>query len=258
MMSVDVEALAATLLRAMLDHLPLAIDDIPELPREQAYQVQRAFVRSVCATRSCAVTGFKLSMTSPETQALAAASGPEYGTFTSDMILTDSAQISISDCFEPRLELELQFIVIDDLSPGATRSEIEEKCLVAPGIEVPDSRFRSWFGNLPMSHIVSDLGLAGHVVVGPPVPLQSAVLPEVAGELLLDGRVVAEGVAASVMGDPVVALEWLTQRLQLEGRVLEKGKTVSSGTLCMPVPMQVGDYHAVFRGVGEARLSVVP
>ncbi|MGH2825655.1 MAG: 2-keto-4-pentenoate hydratase [Actinomycetota bacterium] len=252
----DPEALAARLLRAFTDHSSLAIDEFPELSEDAAYEVQRWFVRSLCAGGTRCVAGFKLSMTSPETQALAAASGPAYGTLLSDMILRDPAEISMSNCFAPRLELELQLIVAEDLSPGARRSEIEAKCSVAPGLEVPDSRFRRWFGNLSVGLIVSDLGLSGHVVVGEALPLQEVGdLSAGIGELYNDDTLVAEGVASTVMGDPVVALEWLTHRLEREGRILKEGTIVSSGTLCMPVPLQAGSYHAVYHGIGEVRLS---
>lgn len=191
-------------------------------------------VRALCANGSRSVAGFKISMTSPETQALAEASGPAYGTFTSDMILEGPAELAMGQCLEPLLELELQFIIEEDLSAGAARAEIEAKCSIAPGIEVPDSRFRGWFGRLSVGHIVSDDAVAGHVVLGTAVPLRDVPrLPDVVGELFLDDVGIADGVASAVMGDPVIALEWLTCRLAREGRVLTAGMVVSSGTLCL-------------------------
>ncbi len=259
MTSPNYDELAARLLGAMTDRSPLAIANFPILTENDAYEVQRLFVGSLCAGGSSQAAGFKLSMTSPETQALAAASGPAYGTLTSDMILSDASEISMSECFEPRLELELQVIVRETLSSGANRDEIEAKSSVAPGIEVPDSRFLRWFGQLPVGHIVSDLGLAGHVVVGASLPLRTVGdLAEVTGELHHDGNVIARGNASMVMGDPLVALEWLTDRLEREGRVVEERTIVSSGTLCMPVPMENGNYRAVYPGIGEVQFTVVP
>lgn len=259
MTSPDHVKLAECLFTAMNEGSPIEIADFPALTEDDGYEVQRLFVRSLCTGGSRRVAGFKLSMTSPETQALAAASGPAYGTLTSDIILDDGSEISMSDCFEPRVELELQFLVEEDLSAGAKRAEIERKCSVAPGIEVPDSRFRHWFGELSVGHIVSDLGLAGHVVVGASIPLGvGGNLPEVVGELRHRNDVVTGGLASMVMGDPLTALEWLTNRLDREGRSLEKGTIVSSGTLCMPVPMETGTYRAIYAGIGEVRFSVLP
>lgn len=176
---------------------------------------------------------------------------------TSDMVLEGPATLSLNGCLEPLLELEIQFIVDEDLSVGAGRAEIEASCSVAPGIEVPDSRFKGWFGKLPVSHIVSDNAVAGHVVVGEPTLLpEIPVLRNVQGELHLDGELIARGGASSVMGDPVVAVEWLTERLGSEGRALRKGMVVSSGTLCMPVPVRPGRYQASYSELGQVELTI--
>jgi 2-keto-4-pentenoate hydratase len=253
----DLEALATQLIEATKRRSPLAIENYPQISEDVAYEVQRRVVRALCENASQRVAGFKISMTSRETQALARASGPAYGTLTSNMILREPAELALDQCFEGLLELELQFIVEDDLSGGATRSEIEEKCSIAPGIEVPDSRFRGWYGRLSVGHIVSDDAVAGHVVLGAAQPLRDIPrLPEVTGELFLDDVPIAGGVASAVMGDPVTALEWLTGRLAREGRVLLAGMVVSSGTLCMPVRMQPGRYRAHYERVGDVRLTV--
>jgi 2-keto-4-pentenoate hydratase len=253
------EELATRLVRAMSERAPLAIEDFPVLAEDDAYEVQRAFVHHLCGDGERCRVGFKLSMTSPETQALAAATGPAYGTFTSGTIVRNRTPISLGDFFEPRLELELQVLVEEDLSAGADVDEIVSRCSLAPGIEVPDSRFRGWYGNLPVGHIVSDLGLAGRVVVGEGTPLSEVTdRPGIRGELHHDDRVVASGDASNVMGDPVNAVRWLAERLAREGRALKQGDVISSGTLCMPVPAAAGRYRATYQGIGEVAFSLMP
>jgi 2-keto-4-pentenoate hydratase len=250
-------ALASRLEAAIARRSPLRIDDFPELSQEEAYEVQKSLIRSLCMGGSRRIAGFKISMTSPETQALAGASAPAYGILTSDMILEEPATLSLSGCLEPLLELEIQFIVDEDLTVGAARAEIEAKCSVAPGIEVPDSRFDSWYGNLSVGHIISDDCVAGHVVVGAPMPLSDVrVLRGVRAKLHLEGEVIARGTASSVMGDPIVAMEWLTDALGAQGRALQRSTLVSSGTLCMPVGVRPGRYRAAFTELGEVRLSI--
>lgn len=249
--------LAWRLASAAARRAPLASDDFPSLSEEEAYEVQRVRVRSLCSDDGVRVAGYKISMTSPETQALAGASAPAYGTLTSDMILQPPATVAVSDCFEPLLELELQFVVDEELSVGAARAEIEARCSVAPGIEVPDSRFKGWFGNLSVGHIVADNAVAGRVVVGEPTRLlEVGDLRNVDGRLYRDGEEIAHGSASSVMGDPLVAVEWLTNELGTEGRALTKGMVVSSGTLCMPVPLRPGSYRAHYSELGEVGLCV--
>lgn len=68
--------LAWKLASAAARHAPLAIDDFPRLSEEEAYEVQRVRVQSLCGDDGLRVAGYKISMTSPETQALAGAGGP--------------------------------------------------------------------------------------------------------------------------------------------------------------------------------------
>lgn len=250
-------SLASRLASAAERRSPLRIADFPKLPEKEAYEVQRLLVESLCRRGSRRVAGFKISMTSPETQALAGASEPAFGTLISDMILESPATLSLNDCFDPLLELEIQFIVDQALSVGARRAEIEASCSVAPGLEVPDARFRAWYGNLSLGHLVADNAVAGRVVVGAPIPLSHLrTLRGVEGHLYVNDEAVARGTGLSVMGDPVIALEWLTEKLATKGRALEHGMVVSSGTLCMPVPARPGTYVARFSELGDVKLSV--
>jgi 2-keto-4-pentenoate hydratase len=255
----DLETLAAHLVAARERRAPLELEKFPELPEDAAYEVQRHVVRMLCADGMNRIAGFKISMTSPEMQALAGASEPAYGTFTSDMVLSGGVRLSLGGCLEPLLEVELQVIADDDLPNGASRDDIIAACSVAPGIELPDSRFARWFGNASVSRIVSDNAVAGHVVVGDATPLRAVGdVASIGAALYRDGERIASGDASAVLGDPLVAVEWLTRRLAGEGRALTCGMVVSSGTLTTPIRLEPGDYTAAYDRLGNVDLSVVP
>jgi 2-keto-4-pentenoate hydratase len=224
----------------------------------QAYRVQREFVSERSARLGEPVRAFKVSMTSPETQALAGGRRPAYGRLTAGQILRSPAQVSLGALLAPRLELELQFLVREDLSPEAGPEEIVARCDVAPGLEVPDSRFRDWFGNLSALEVIADNAVAGLVVVGRPRPAWSVDVGGIEGELRLDGRVVARGLARAVMGSPVAAIGWLARELARTGETLAAGTVVSSGTFALPVALEAGEYVGAFGSVGEVRLVVTP
>ena len=255
----DLETLAARLVAADERRSPLDIDDFPNLSEDEAYEVQRHVVRILCADGARRVAGFKISMTSPEMQALARASEPAYGTFTSEMLLPDGGALSLGTCLEPLLEVEIQVIVDDELPSGARRSDIVSACSIGPGIELPDSRFRRWFGNVSVGHIISDNAVAGHVVVGNATPLPDVGdVQTIKAELYRDDDRIASGEASAVMGDPLIAVEWLARRLAREERALTRGMVISSGTLCSPLPLEVGEYRASYEGIGDVQLSVIP
>lgn len=60
------------------------------------------------------------------------------------------------------------------------------------------------------------------------------------------------------MGNPLLAVARLARRLARRGERLREGMVVSSGTLALPCPVREGTYRAVFEGLGEVRLTVVP
>jgi 2-keto-4-pentenoate hydratase len=255
-MRTSIEDMGRRLVAADLDRHPIDVSKWSTTERSVAYLVQDTYVRLRCASTGEREVGFKISMTSPETQTLAGASGPAYGTFTSGMVLRSPAHIDLSAMSEPMLEPEIQFIVRRDIDPLAGVDEILRCCDVAAGLEVPDSRFARWFSRLSFDQIVCDNAVAGYVVIGTPVPADSLDLGSIEVQLHRNGVTVATGISSTVMGHPGAAVSWLVGELDLRGRRLEGGMVVSSGTLAMPVPLEPGDYRAAYGGLGEARLTI--
>ncbi|HXF57311.1 MAG TPA: hypothetical protein VNO34_07030 [Actinomycetota bacterium] len=248
--------LAQALAWAARHRHPLPRPAAPAIDEGRAYEVQRRFVEEWSRWRGDPVGGFKVSMTSPETQALAGGRGPAYGRLLTGQVLDGPARVSLAATFSPRLELELQFVVREELPPGATAEEVLARCDVAPGFEVPDSRFRDWFGQLSAPEVIADDAVAGLVVVGAAWPASRVEVGAVRAELRRDGEALVQGSASAVMGDPAEAVAWLARELARAGERLAPGTVVSSGTFALPVPLEVGEYVGVFEPLGEVRLSV--
>ena len=234
----------------------MKVGDWPALDEEAAYQVQDAYIRFRKAATGRHESGYKLGMTSPETQALAGARKPAYGTLTDDRVLKSPACLDSSSLQEAMAEPEVVFIVRRALGRSCEVDEVLGSCDVAPGIEVPDSRFKGWFARLPPGHIVCDNAVSGYVIVGDPVKAESIDLRDIEGRLYRDGRLVAAGRASKVMGHPAAAVSWLVKELARRGRRLSEGMILSSGALAMPVVLEPGIYRAVFAGLGDAYVSV--
>ena len=84
-------------------------------------------------------------MTSKATQAIANTNEPAYGTLLSNQIVNDSASVSLSELFSPLLEPEIIFIVQEDLPYDADLETIRYHTRIAPGIEIPDARYKIGF-----------------------------------------------------------------------------------------------------------------
>lgn len=248
--------LAQALAWAERHRRPLPRPATAPMDEARAYAVQRRLVEEWSRWRGEPLRGFKVSMTSPETQALAGGRGPAYGRLLAGQVLDSPARVSLAAMFSPRLELELQFVVREDLPSDPTVQEVLARCDVAPGLEVPDSRFRDWFGHLSAPEVIADDAVAGVVVVGAARPASVADVGGVLAELRRDGQVLARGSATAVMGHPAEAVAWLARELARTGERLTGGTVVSSGTFARPVPLEVGEYVGVFEPLGEVRLSV--
>src|SRR5699024_1094165 len=89
-----------------------------------------------------ALSGYKISLTSEDTQDLFKSDQPLYGAMTDRTILEN---VSLKDFNIPLLEMELVFIVDEIVFPEDDEDDIMRKCRVAAGAEIPDGRYEDWF-----------------------------------------------------------------------------------------------------------------
>lgn len=223
---------------------------------ETGYRVQELVTERKIREKGERVRGYKISLTSTETQGWFGADEPAFGTLTDSNI--SNGTIHMSEMSEPLLETELMFHITEDIPHSASNEELLEKVLVAAGIEVPDSRFSDWFPRLSLGTITADNAVAGKIVAaaeGKKLSYES--LGNIDLKLYLDGKEIAQGNSSEVLGNPLEALKWLVGILGKRGKYLEKGMVVSSGTLVLPLPLQRGTYRATYGLVGDICLEVL-
>src|SRR5699024_4508758 len=214
---------------------------------EEAYNIQTEILNMQDET----VKGYKISMTSPETQALFDSNEPVYGPFTVDQVI---AEMSLADYNSPLAELELVFYVNETLSTDDDAESILSKCTVAPALELPDGRYEDWFPNISKYEVVADCAVAGAIVIGEGKSVSCDELDNISGKLLFNGEEIKQGQSSEVMGHPVNAMKWLIEKLDSHGRQLEAGQFVSSGTFILPVKLEPGKYEGVFEGLGNVAI----
>ncbi|RNF39146.1 2-keto-4-pentenoate hydratase [Planococcus salinus] len=248
--------LALLLYEAHLNNQPIGKDKIPAfLEKDKAYAVQRAVTEKKTADSGEEVAAYKISLTSKETQDLFASDTPLYGAMTASAL--SDGTIQLSSMLSPLIEIELVFIAKEDLSIEDDIDAIIEKTMVAPGIEVPDSRFEDWFPNITLSQVIADSAVAGKIVVGEAIDDYSYnQLDGINGSLTLDGEEIANGPSSDVLGHPVNAVKWLINELDAHGLSLKKGMHVSSGTFILPKQLEKGQYEASYDGLGSVKLEV--
>src|SRR5699024_4714587 len=109
-----------------------------------------------------------------------------------------------------------------------------QKMSIAPGLEIPDSRFTDWFPNLSFGKVIADSAVAGEVIVGESVDaLTYEQLGNINANLKLDGETIAEGSSSEVLDHPVHAVKWLLDKLAENHRIIKKGMVISSNTIIL-------------------------
>jgi 2-oxo-hept-3-ene-1,7-dioate hydratase len=84
--------------------------EFPDMTLEDGYRVQRAWVkRKLVAGRS--TIGHKIGLTSRAMQRASNIQEPDYGVLLDDMLFANNGDIPIAHFIEPRVEVELAFIL---------------------------------------------------------------------------------------------------------------------------------------------------
>src|SRR5690625_5164261 len=108
--------------------------------------------------------GYKISLTSKETQDMFRSSTPLYGSLTNYILTLES--LKLDNLHAPLIEMKLMLIANEHLTKEDDYASILQKMSIAPGLEIPDSRFTDWFPNLSFGKVIADSAVAGKVIVG--------------------------------------------------------------------------------------------
>lgn len=226
------------------------------LTHENGYEIQNLVIKKKIEENGETIKGYKIGLTTVESQKVFNTDSPFYGTFTNVNIANGVINLE-EDMFEPFVvEMELMFIIDEDLSLTPDEQEILEKTRIAPGLEMPDGRYENWTQNKDLACIFADVGAAGKVVIGKPVKYTSIdKLKDIKATLFFNGEKLDEGYGTAVLGNPINSVLWLIKKLSEQNKNLKKGMVIASGTMTMPKPLTKGIYNVEFSGVGELTLE---
>ncbi|QLK86900.1 2-keto-4-pentenoate hydratase [Staphylococcus sp. 17KM0847] len=227
-----------------------------EVDEKLGYKIQDALIDRLKSTYSTEVGGYKVSMTSAETQAYANTHEPAYGTLLKNVLKSSGDTVKRNNLFAPLIEPELVFILTADLPAEASTEDILNNTQLAPAIEIPDARYMDWFPNFTLGDLLADNTATGLVVVGEPIAqLTYEQLEQVTMVLKHDHQEIKTGVASEVLGNPVKAVQWLNDKLTSHGKSLKRGDVISSGTFIPPIKAEQGTYSVSYHNVGTVSVT---
>jgi 2-keto-4-pentenoate hydratase len=252
------DELAADLAEAERSRVPIAplTDGNPTIDVVDAYEIQLINIRQRVA-EGAHVVGHKVGLSSKAMQQMMGVDEPDYGHLLDEMEVFEDKPVKAGRYLYPRVEVEVGFILADDL-PGAECTEedvLAATAAFAPSIELIDTRITDW--KIKLCDTISDNASSAGFVLGADRVLPKDIdIKTIDAELTRNGEVVAKGRSDAVLGNPVTAVAWLARKVESFGVRLRKGDIVLPGSCTRAIDARPGDqFVAEFDGLGSVRLN---
>lgn len=227
----------------------------PQMTLEDAYDVQRRWAEARIA-RGAKIIGRKIGLTSRAMQQASKMTEPDYGVMLDDALYRDGARIAAGTFIKPRLEVELAFVMGQDLSGAGCQIHdvLRATEFVTPALEIID--YRTEVPRQIVDTIADNAAFGAIVLGGRPVRPFDVDLRWVGATLSQNGTIEETGLAAGIMGHPAAGLAWLVNKLAAQRDGLKKGDIVLGGSFTRPVDIRSGDViHADFGPLGGIGVS---
>jgi len=243
----EIDAAAAALLSAESTRQQIGLLSLqhPVMTLDDAYAIQSAQMAQKL-TLGRKIIGWKIGLTSKVMQDALGISTPDSGVIYDDMDFADGSTVPATRFIQPRIEAEIAFVIKTPLTGKVTREEvIVATDFVAPAIEILDTRIKRvdpvTGATRKIFDTVSDNAANGGIVLGPQRHAPEAFdLRWVGAILTKNDEVVATGLGAAVLNDPVMGIVWLSERMGQYGQRIEAGQVVLAGSFIAPIECPSG------------------
>jgi 2-oxo-hept-3-ene-1,7-dioate hydratase len=221
----------------------------PEMTLEDSYRVQKLW-RQRSEANGRVLRGRKIGLTSRAMQMASGITEPDYGIIFDDMVMTSGCDVKWDRYTNPRVEVELAFVLKKDITgPGVTLFDVLDASeFVIPALEILDSRVEME-GRTVLDTISDNAAMGAMVIGGTPVRPQEVDLTRIWAVLYRNQTIEETGVAAGVLGNPALGVQWLANKISAHGEGLKSGEIILSGSFTRPVPVGEGD--TVFADYGK-------
>ena len=229
----------------------------PEMEIADAYRVQDLWAQARIAN-GARLAGHKIGLNSRAMQMASKITEPDYGRILDDALYNDGARIKADSFIKPRLEVELAFIMGEDLSGPACRVHDVMRAteFVVPALEIID--YRTEVPRAIVDTIADNAAFGAIVLGGRTIRPFDVDVRWIGATLSQNGIIEESGVSAAIMGHPAAGIAWLVNKLHDVGAGLKKGQIVLGGSFTRPVDIRKGDViHADYGPLGAIGVSFI-
>jgi len=222
----------------------------PRLTAEKAYRIQAQLMRRKVQAGD-RIVGYKAALTSRAMQQREGISEPLLGTLLASRLRHEAQAVSLAGFIKATVEPEVGMILGRDLAgPGVTpQAAVAAIAGFVPAIEVGDIRTE---GRRTIPHTIccntfNGAHLFGSAAAAPRIDLRREGMV-----LSLNGNPVASATAVEVLGDPVLSVVFMANKLAELGQSLKAGMALLTGSIVSSIPVHPGDSVRVeFTRLGE-------
>ncbi|MEH6452261.1 MAG: 2-oxo-hepta-3-ene-1,7-dioic acid hydratase [Psychromonas sp.] len=246
------------------EQIPALTLDYPEMIMDDAYAIQSHWVERK-KKEGAQVKGYKIGLTSRAMQMAVNIDQPDYGVLLDNMFFNDGAQIKASDFLDPRIEVELAFVLKDKLEGDNITifDVLNATDYVVPALELIAARCHrtdpeSGYTRKVYDTIADNAANGGIILGGRPIKPTELDLRWVGSMLYLNGQIEETGLAGGVLGNPANGICWVCKRFAPHGVSLEPGQVILAGSFTRPVAVKAGDtVHADFGSLGGISVNFI-
>ena len=229
----------------------------PGMGVADAYAVQDAWVK-LKLNEGRRIRGRKIGLTSRAMQDAMKINEPDFGTLLDDMFFDDGAEIEVAQFLDPRIEVELAFVLGQPLAGDRVTlfDVLNATDYVVPALEIIAARsFRvdpdTGQARTVVDTISDNAANAGIVLGGRPIKPLDVDLRWVSALLYRNGIIEETGVAAGVLNHPANGIVWLARKFADHDVVMQAGEVILAGSFTRPVTVAAGDtIHADYGPLG--------
>ncbi len=229
-----------------------------DMSMADAYAIQKNWV-DIKIAEGRKVIGYKVGLTSRAMQMTMQIDEPDYGTLLDDMLFEDGADIEAARFTDPRIEVELAFILKDKLEGEyiSIFDVLNATDYVIPALELIAARSyrvdpEIGYVRKIFDTIADNAANAGIIMGGRPIKPMDVDLRWVGALLTRNGVMEETGLAAGVLNHPANGIAWIAKRFAPHGIALEPGQILLAGSFTRPVIARAGDtFHADYGPLGS-------
>ena len=233
------------------------IDELPAICRPTDRAAGYLTQQEIVALSGQPIAGWKIAATSAAGQKHIGVDGPLAGALLANRVLPLGTNVPLDGNAMLVAEAEFAFMFSSDMparpEPYSQQEVLDAVSSLHPSVEIPDSRYAD-FARVGAPQLIADTACSCWFVLGPPTyaDWRSVDLAAHVVRGILNGKDVAIGKGANVLGDPRIALTWLVNELSTFGDGVRAGQFVTTGTCVIPVAIKRGDnFRADFGKLGS-------